>query len=109
MARWLEQLARDLQFAARNLIRTPGFSALAIMSLAVGIMAATAMYSVLHAVVLDPFPYKDVDRLMSVRVANTAARGTDRLLGRPVPRHRGTQHDLRRHDRVDHQRRALVR
>ena len=69
MLTWLEQLAGDLQFAARNLLRTPGFSIVAIMSLAVGIMAATAMYSVLHAVVLDPFPYKDVDRLMSVLVA----------------------------------------
>ena len=38
-------------------------------------MAATAIYSVLHAVVLDPFPYKDVDRLMSVRVYNPAGRG----------------------------------
>ena len=71
----LEHFARDLQFAARNLVRTPGFSALAIASLAVGIMSATAMYSVLHAVVLDPFPYKDVDRLMSVRIVNTAQRG----------------------------------
>ena len=75
MFRTLEQTGRDLQFAARNLLRTPGFSSLAIMSLAVGIMAATAMYSVLHAVVLDPFPYKDVDSLMSVRVWNTAGRG----------------------------------
>jgi len=75
MFRWLEHLARDLQFAARSLARTPGFTVVAVMSLAVGIMAATAMYSVLHAVVLDPFPYKDVDRLMSVRVANTTSRG----------------------------------
>ena len=76
MMTWLEQSARDVRFAARGLAKTPGFSALAIMSLAVGIMAATAMYSVLHAVVLDPFPYKDVDRLMSVRVTNAAARGS---------------------------------
>ena len=38
-------------------------------------MATTAIYSVLHAVVLDPFPYKDVDNLMSVRVSNPAQRG----------------------------------
>src|SRR4029079_28727 len=44
-------------------------------SLATGIMATTAIYSVLHAVVIDPFPYKDVDRLMSVRVWNAAGRG----------------------------------
>jgi predicted permease len=72
----LEHFARDMQFAARSLARTPGFSTLAVMSLAVGIMAATAMYSVLHAVVLDPFPYEDVDHLMSVRVTNAAQRGS---------------------------------
>src|SRR5687767_16003164 len=38
-------------------------------------MATTAMYSVIHAVVLDPFPYKDVDALMSVRVWDPGQRG----------------------------------
>lgn len=72
---WLEQFVRDLQFGAQSLAKSPGFSVLAIMSLAMGIMATTAIYSVLHGVVLDPFPYKDVDRLMSVRVSNAALRG----------------------------------
>jgi predicted permease len=72
---WLEPFARDIQYGARSLLKSPGFSALAILSLATGIMGATAIYSVLHAVVLDPFPYKDVDRLMSVRVSNPALRG----------------------------------
>ena len=76
MFRIFEHFARDLRFGGRSLARTPGVSALAVTSLAVGIMAATAMYSVLHAVVLDPFPYKDVDRLMSVRVTNAAQRGS---------------------------------
>ena len=70
-----EQFVRDVRFAVRNLARTPGFTATAVLSLAIGIMATTAIYSVLRAVVLDPFPYKDVDNLMSVRVANAAARG----------------------------------
>jgi putative ABC transport system permease protein len=73
---WIDQFRRDLQFGVRGLIRTPGFTALAVMSLALGIMATTAIYSVLHAVVLDPFPYKDVDALMSVRVSNVAVRGS---------------------------------
>ena len=68
-------MLRDLRFAARGLARTPGFTVVAILSLALGIMATTAIYSVVHAVILDPFPYKDVDHLMSVRVANTAQRG----------------------------------
>ena len=75
MMTWLEHLGRDVRYGLRGLARTPGFSALAVMSLALGIMATTAIYSVLHAVVLDPFPYKDVDNLMSVRVSSPTARG----------------------------------
>ena len=75
MSKWIEQFGRDIRFGIRVLARTPGFTALAVLSLAPGIMATTAIYSVLHAVVLDPFPYKDVDSLMSVRVANPAQRG----------------------------------
>lgn len=72
---WLEAFARDVQYGVRSLLKSPGFSALAILSLATGIMATTAIYSVLRAVVLDPFPYKNVDQLMSVRVYNPAGRG----------------------------------
>src|SRR4051812_12098008 len=72
---WVDAFVRDGQYGVRSLLKNPGFSALAIVSLATGIMATTAIYSVLHAVVLDPFPYKDVDQLMSVRISNPAARG----------------------------------
>ena len=58
MFTWLEQFIRDVRFGVRGLVRTPGFSLLAVLSLALGIMAVTAIYSVLYAVVLDPFPYK---------------------------------------------------
>ena len=70
---WIEQSWRDLQVGARSLAKTPAFTVLAVSSLALGIMATTAIYSVLHAVVLDPFPYKDVDNLMSVRVSRPGA------------------------------------
>src|SRR6186713_3479959 len=76
MLNLIEQFGRDIRFGIRGLARTPGFTVLAVLSLALGIMATTAIYSVLHAVVLDPFPYKDVDSLMSVRVSNAAARGS---------------------------------
>lgn len=75
MFNWLDQLVRDAQYGLRNLARTPGFTATAVISLAMGIMATTAIYSVLRAVVLDPFPYKDVDNLMSVRVSSATQRG----------------------------------
>jgi len=75
MGTWVETFARDIQYGTRSLLKSPGFTALAILSLATGIMATTAIYSVLHAVVLDPFPYKNVGELMSVRVYNPAGRG----------------------------------
>jgi putative ABC transport system permease protein len=74
MRTFIEQSLGDLRFGIRGLARTPGFTLLAVLSLALGIMAVTAIYSVLHAVVLDPFPYKDVENLMSVRVASPAQR-----------------------------------
>src|SRR6476659_4921312 len=75
MLNWLDQSFRDVRFAARSLVKNPGFTSVAVLSLAMGIMATTAIYSVLYGVVLNPFPYKDVDRLMSVRVSNAAMRG----------------------------------
>ncbi|HMF60625.1 MAG TPA: hypothetical protein VK595_09645, partial [Vicinamibacterales bacterium] len=64
MALWLEQFWRDVRFGVRHLAQAPAVSGLAIVSLAAGVMATTAIYSVVHAVILDPFPYKDVDHLM---------------------------------------------
>src|SRR6516164_9498263 len=65
---WLDQFARDLRFGIRNLASARSFAALAIGSLALGMGGSTAMYSVVHAVIIDPFPYKDPGRLMSVQV-----------------------------------------
>jgi predicted permease len=72
----LDQFWRDIRFGIRHLAKSPGFTSIAILSLALGIMATTAIYSVIHAVVLDPFPYKDVDNLMSVRVWDPGQRGS---------------------------------
>lgn len=60
---------RDIRYAARYLSRNAWTTAVAVLSLALGMMATTALYSVIHAVILDPFPYKDVDSLMSVRIS----------------------------------------
>src|SRR5437763_13318331 len=68
-------LTQDVRFGLRSLRKSPGFTAVAVCSLALGIMATTAMYSVVYAVVLDPFPYKDVDSLMSVKVWDPGGRG----------------------------------
>jgi len=65
----------DLRLAVRGLSRDRLFTVVAAGSLALGIMGVTAIYSVVHAVVIDPFAYKDVDRLTSVRVSNAAQGG----------------------------------
>jgi putative ABC transport system permease protein len=64
----LAETTRDVRYAWRNLRSDPTFTATVLLSLALGIGATTAIYSVVDGVVLNPFPYKDVDTLMSVRV-----------------------------------------
>jgi predicted permease len=71
----LSELWRDLRVGVRNLRKNPGFAAMAAGSLALGIGATTAMYSVIFAVLLDPFPYKDVDHLVSPVVREPGRRG----------------------------------
>jgi len=64
----------DLSFAVRQIRRYPGVAFTAIVSLALGIGSATAVFSVVYGVVLDPFPYKDVRSLMSIQVSEPGAR-----------------------------------
>ncbi len=70
----LEDLRRDLLYGARTLGRTPGFTCVAILTLALGIGAVTVIYSVVRNVVLDPFPYSHSDRLVNVLVRDASGR-----------------------------------
>src|ERR1700730_12388059 len=66
---WLEALAQDLRFALRMLARNPGFASVAIATLALGIGAATAIFSFVNAVVLRPLALKDSRQLVMVQPA----------------------------------------
>jgi putative ABC transport system permease protein len=70
----LEDARRDVQYAVRTLARAPGFTAVAVLTLALGIGAVTVIYSVLHNVLLDPLPYRDSGRLVNVLVHDTQGR-----------------------------------
>lgn len=70
-----EDLFRDIRFGIRNLRKSPGLALLTAGSLAIGIGATTAMYSVIYAVLLDPFAYKDVAHLVSPMLREPGRRG----------------------------------
>ena len=61
---WLAELRQDLTFALRQCRRKPGFTAAAVVTLALGIGATTAIFSVVHAVVLKPYAYPEPDRVL---------------------------------------------
>jgi putative ABC transport system permease protein len=78
---WLADARRDVGYAARTLWRTPGFTAVAVVTLALGIGAATIIYSVVRNVLLDPFPYVHSQRMVDVIVRDAAGR----ILRGPLP------------------------
>ena len=61
-------LFADVRYAVRLLIRKPGFAAVAILTLALGVGATTAIFTVVHAVLLRPLPFPEADRLVEVRI-----------------------------------------
>src|SRR5690348_3173529 len=64
-------LWRDIQFAFRNLGKGPGFAAVAVVTLALGIGASTAIFSVIENVLMEPFPYPGANRYYSVLIHDT--------------------------------------
>jgi putative ABC transport system permease protein len=61
---WIESLARDLRYGLRTLRRTPGFTIIAIVVMALGIGANIALFTVVRSILLKPLPYRDAGRLV---------------------------------------------
>jgi predicted permease len=75
----MQSLISDLRYSARELRKRPGFTLTAVLSLALGIGATTAVFSVIYAVLIDPFPYVGSDRIMEMVLKDKA--GNDRYTG----------------------------
>jgi predicted permease len=79
----MQSLMSDLRYTARELRKRPGFTLTAVLSLALGVGATSAVFSVIYAVLIDPFPYPGSDRIMEVRLVDKA--GHDRFTGLSGP------------------------
>ena len=62
---------QDIRYALRNLRKAPGFAVVAVVTLALGIGASTAIFSVIDNVLMEPFPYPGAERFMSVQIHDT--------------------------------------
>jgi len=70
----MNSLIADLRYAARELRRRPGFAFTAVLSLALGIGATSAVFSVIYGVLINPFPYVGSDRMMQISLRDSAGR-----------------------------------
>src|SRR5262245_54989447 len=70
----MNSVLADLRYASRELRRRPGFALTAVLSLALGIGATSAVFSVVYGVLINPFPYVGAERMMQVAVTDSAGR-----------------------------------
>ncbi len=70
---FVETCWQDLRYGARTLRKSPGFTAVAALTLALGIGSATTIFSAIQNILLDPFPYTDAQRVVAIQIHDTAS------------------------------------
>ena len=83
---WIESLVADIKYALRALRHTPAFTAVVVITLALGIGANTAIFSVVRGVLLKPLPHRDGDRLLYLRQSTDGPGGANILFSVPEVR-----------------------
>jgi predicted permease len=84
----MDVFRRDVRYAVRSLLRSPAFTAIAVLTLALGIGANTAIFSVVYSVLLRPLAYADPERLLSIRAAYSGTGAED------IPTSQPEYHDI---------------
>jgi predicted permease len=79
----MQTLVQDLRYCLRQLINSPGFSLTAVISLALGIGATTAVFSVVYAALINPYPYSEADRIVRLTVESKGGRDQGVSLNSP--------------------------
>ena len=88
---WLERLAQDVRFALRTLRRAPGFAAVSVLTIALGIGATTAIFSVVDATLLHPLPFPHAEQLVRIEDDFAGIGGGARDVGMSTPEWRDLQ------------------
>jgi predicted permease len=92
--RWLEDLLQDVRYALRMLRQKPGFAAVALITLALGVGATTVMFTVINGVLLKPLPYASADRILRLREKTDWSNHWGNLWGYSYPNYLDCQRNV---------------